>query len=176
MGSARGLPRSAAIYRDLPLLRHPPWTHVHFSFLNGNNNSTSTHKHTQICTHTQLIRWKSENESDQRVAVIQLVDQLSSHMLVPTGQLTFVSLSVCMCMCVCPLIMMMQLCGPVRKRQRERKRKRGEEDHHMQNHRAMRKSIDSSTIIGAINGAIIEAFIDSYRCISKLNEIIDHLI
>lgn len=168
MGSARGLPRSAAIYRDLPLLRHPPWTHVHFSFLNGNNNSTSTHTR----THTQLIHWKSENESDQRVAVIQLVDQLSSHMLVPTGQLTFVSLSVCMC--VCPLIMMMQLCGPVRRRQRERKR--GEEDHHMQNHRAMRKSIDSSTIIGAINGAIIEAFTDSYRCISKLNEIIDHLI
>lgn len=95
MGSARGLPRSAAIYRDLPLLRHPPWTHVHFSFLNGNNNSTSTHTH----THTQLIRWKSENESDQRVAVIQLVDQLSSHMLVPTGQLTFVSLSVCMYVC-----------------------------------------------------------------------------
>lgn len=96
MGSARGLPRSAAIYRDLPLLRHPPWTHVHFSFLNGNNNSTSTHTH----THAQLIRWRSENESDQRVAVIQLVDQLSSHMLVPTGQLTFVSLSVCMCVCV----------------------------------------------------------------------------
>lgn len=166
MGSARGLPRSAAIYRDLPLLRHPPWTHVHFSFLNGNNNSTSTHTDTHRRTHTQLIRWKSENESDQRVAVIQLVDQLSLHMLVPTGQLTFVSLSVCMC--VFPLIMMMQLCGPVRKR--------GAEDHHMQNHRAMRKSIDSSTIIGAINGAIIEAFIDSYRCISKLNEIIDHLI
>lgn len=120
MGSARGLPRSAAIYRDLPLLRHPPWTHVHFSFLNGNNNSTSTHTHTVRRTHTQLIRWKSENESDQRVAVIQLVDQLSSHMLVPTGQLTFVSLSVC----VCPLIMMMQLCGPVRKRQRNTQRER----------------------------------------------------
>lgn len=60
--------------------------------------------------------------------------------------------------------------------EKETERERGEEDHHMQNHRAMRKSIDSSTIIGAINGAIIEAFTDSYRCISKLNEIIDHLI
>lgn len=70
-------------------------------------------------THTQLIRWKSENESDQRVAVIQLVDQLSSHMLVPTGQLTFVSLSVCVCV---PLDNDDAIMWP-RERDRERRRR-----------------------------------------------------